>query len=150
MSDPIQAIATNNYLLATQQEVSHDNTLSGNGTVDSPLGLNETVLWSGSEQSGCTLSESCRNFEKILIKFKSNDEYYYEHVMDASSTAFVLLAYQSGTNVWLKLAKYTLSDTQISVSSPHEVTLANGSSVSVSSTNCLTLLKVIGINRKVQ
>ena len=31
--------------------VNHDNTLSGNGTVDSPLGVvpgyNETVLWSG-------------------------------------------------------------------------------------------------------
>ena len=35
----INAIATNNFLLATQQEVSHDNTLSGNGTVDSPLGV---------------------------------------------------------------------------------------------------------------
>jgi len=35
----INAIATNNYLLATQQEVSHDNTLSGNGTVESPLGV---------------------------------------------------------------------------------------------------------------
>lgn len=35
----IQAIATNNYLLATQQEVSHDATLSGNGMADSPLGL---------------------------------------------------------------------------------------------------------------
>ena len=37
MSEPIQSIAQNNYILATQQEVSHDNTLSGNGTVDSPL-----------------------------------------------------------------------------------------------------------------
>ena len=35
----INAIATNNYLLAAQQEVSHDNTLSGNGTVESPLGV---------------------------------------------------------------------------------------------------------------
>ena len=35
----INAIATNNFLLATQQEVSHDNSLSGNGTVDSPLGV---------------------------------------------------------------------------------------------------------------
>ena len=39
MSEPIQSIAQNNYILATQQEVSHDNTLSGNGTVDSPLGV---------------------------------------------------------------------------------------------------------------
>ena len=45
MSEPIQSIAQNNYILATQQEVSHDNTLSGNGTVDSPLGLNVSNAW---------------------------------------------------------------------------------------------------------
>lgn len=39
MSEPIQSIAQNNYILATQQEVSHDNTLSGNGMTDSPLGV---------------------------------------------------------------------------------------------------------------
>ena len=39
MSEQIQSIAQNNYILATQQEVSHDNTLSVNGTVDSPLGV---------------------------------------------------------------------------------------------------------------
>lgn len=39
MSEPIQSIAQNNYILATQQEVSHDNTLSGNGTAVSPLGV---------------------------------------------------------------------------------------------------------------
>ena len=38
MSD-IQTISQGNYILATQQEVSHDNTLSGNGTVDNPLGV---------------------------------------------------------------------------------------------------------------
>lgn len=36
-----EAIWNNNYLLATQQEVSHDNSLSGNGTVNSPLGAND-------------------------------------------------------------------------------------------------------------
>ena len=39
MSNEIQSIATNNYILATQQEVSHDNTLSGTGMADSPLGV---------------------------------------------------------------------------------------------------------------
>ena len=72
MSEPIQSIAQNNYILATQQEVSHDNSLSGNGTVDSPLGVlpgyNETVLWSGTATSGdITLSETYKNFEKIGI-----------------------------------------------------------------------------------
>lgn len=74
MSEPIQSIAQNNYILATQQEVSHDNTLSGNGTVDSPLGLsNETVLYS--DLTGrpsypgqyFDLSESPLNFEYIEV-----------------------------------------------------------------------------------
>lgn len=39
MSDPIQSISQQNFLLATQQEVSHDASLSGNGTVESPLGV---------------------------------------------------------------------------------------------------------------
>lgn len=39
MSEPIQSIAQNNYILATQQEVSHDSSLSGNGMADSPLGV---------------------------------------------------------------------------------------------------------------
>lgn len=42
MSEPIQSISQGNYILATQQEVSHDTTLIGNGTVDSPLGLSKT------------------------------------------------------------------------------------------------------------
>ncbi len=79
MSEPIQSIAQNNYILATQQEVSHDNTLSGNGTVDSPLGVvpgyNETVLWSGNlthtnfsaEQN---FSESITNFERVRFNWK--------------------------------------------------------------------------------
>ena len=76
MSEPIQSISQGNYILATQQEISHDNTLSGNGTVDSPLGVvpgyNETVLWEYTGTArGATgtynLSESWKNFEKIRI-----------------------------------------------------------------------------------
>ena len=40
----IQSIAQNNYILTTPQEVSHDNTLSGNGTVDSPLGVSSGYI----------------------------------------------------------------------------------------------------------
>lgn len=39
MSENIQSISQGNYILATQKEVSHDSSLSGNGTVDSPLGV---------------------------------------------------------------------------------------------------------------
>lgn len=75
MANEIEAIATNNYVLATQQAVTHDNSMSGNGTVDSPLGVvpgyNETVLWEGAclTQGGAavTLAEPASNFEKIEI-----------------------------------------------------------------------------------
>jgi hypothetical protein len=72
----INAIATNNFLLATQQEVSHDNTLSGNGTVDSPLGVvpgyNETVLYSGQATGNLTLSDNPLNYERLLVTFNAS------------------------------------------------------------------------------
>ena len=79
MSEPIQSIAQNNYILATQKEVSHDNTLSGNGTVDSPLGVvpgyNETVLYDNPTNDNVTntaefvMNESLWNFHRAFIEF---------------------------------------------------------------------------------
>ena len=83
MSEPIQSIAQNNYILAAQKEVSHDNTLSGNGTVDSPLGVvpgyNETVLYSNltgrpiSTGQYIDLSESPLNFEYIEVYLNGSE-----------------------------------------------------------------------------
>ena len=44
MSDPIRSISQNNFILADQKEVSHDNTLRGNGTEESPLGLSSDLI----------------------------------------------------------------------------------------------------------
>jgi hypothetical protein len=85
----IQSISQNNYILATQQEVSHDNSLSGNGTVDSPLGVvpgyNETMLYSGAAgTSAVTLSESFENFESIkLVHNTQVDEFWKPKAGDA-------------------------------------------------------------------
>lgn len=73
MSDPIRSISQNNFILADQQAVNHDNTLTGDGTADSPLGLNETVLWSG-DKTGTgtiTLSEAANNFERMAVYIAS-------------------------------------------------------------------------------
>lgn len=73
MSEPIQSISQGNYILATQQEISHDNTLSGNGTSASPLGVvngyNETVLFSGDigQNSYANLSDNWHNYDKIKV-----------------------------------------------------------------------------------
>ena len=54
------------FITSGAEIVNHDASLSGNGTVDSPLGLNETVLFSGNFNSkSCTLSESPLNFERV-------------------------------------------------------------------------------------
>lgn len=81
MSDEIQAIATNNYLLATQQEVSHDNTLSGNGTSGSPLGVvngyNETVLFETTANvSTATLLENTSAFDRVNFYIVDDNDGY--------------------------------------------------------------------------
>ena len=55
--------------------VNHDNSLSGNGTVDSPLGVNETVLYENATNTAnagndIDLSESYKNFEYIRFEVR--------------------------------------------------------------------------------
>lgn len=84
MSEPIQSISQGNYILSTPQEVSHDNTLSGNGTVDSPLGVvpgyNETVLWSGNATgtSAGSFNENIFNFERFGVYWIINNDGNYQ------------------------------------------------------------------------
>ena len=50
-------IYQDHYILAEQQEVSHDSSLSGNGTVNSPLGV-AGVIYSGFGSTGNTVITS--------------------------------------------------------------------------------------------
>ena len=72
------------FITSGAEIVNHDNSLSGNGTVDSPLGVvpgyNETVLWDGTSSpvavtsgNNITLSELASNFERILVCCGSTD-----------------------------------------------------------------------------
>jgi len=91
--------------------VNHNNTLSGNGTVDSPLGLNETVLWSGNAASNITLSEPCTNFEKLeltttnkeIITIKVAEQNYSLIFCPAANTNYGFFSFVnftlSGTNI---------------------------------------------------
>lgn len=69
-----ELIEIGSFITSGAEIVNHDNTLSGNGTVDSPLGLNnETVLYSNltgrptSPGQYFDLSESPLNFEYIEV-----------------------------------------------------------------------------------
>ena len=67
MSEQIQSIAKNNYILATPQEVSHDNTLSGNGTVDSPLGVVPTSVQTYTAKNDVIASEVVTGMQYTII-----------------------------------------------------------------------------------
>lgn len=163
MSEPIQSISQNNYILATQQEVSHDNTLSGNGTVDSPLGLNETMLYENAEGTEAgnmpvTLSESIQNFERVV--------FYWQAWGDGTAKAHTI------TTCMTDITTYTLSTiyvnngnlSNISVYAMVDILSSNGTSLShihgyfndlktntvSQSSSGFRLYKVIGINRKAQ
>ncbi len=80
----IESISQNNYVLATQQAVTHDESMSGNGTVESPLGVvpgyNETVLYEGSANYNLIqLSEPASNFERIMLYISTTRPSIFEY-----------------------------------------------------------------------
>ena len=158
MSEPIQSIAQNNYILATQQEVSHDNTLSGNGTVDSPLGLNETVLWEGSDFSIANgnhlsatvqLSEPISAFGELKIVSSGNldcETIILDSSRKGSNGAFTWIAPEGGNSNWIGLRGVFTDQTHLKVYGGYSTSLA-----SVFTANgwwgYKNIYKVIGINR---
>ena len=166
MSDPIQSIAQNNYILATQQEVSHDNTLSGNGTVDSPLGVvpgyNETVLWSGNATvtatTGINTNEPYTNFEKIKVYGRTTDDQYqrlYGEALITSADKYIplFLSYPAGNNNSLRCGSFhfetTSADRTLFIIDKGKLWNINNNSVSTGVFGG-TITKVVGINRKAQ
>lgn len=167
MANEIEAIATNNYILATQQAVTHDNSLSGNGTVDSPLGLNETVLWEGPHTSGnISLSESITNFERIAILFAietPNTSGTYNTsskwiILDANSMYLTRKFHLSDTcnngsdanTLIIRQQSYTIDNDNKGFTAFHSTQLYfNGTSWALAH-NASYICKVIGINRKAQ
>ena len=168
MSEPIQAISQQNYILATQQEVSHDNSLSGNGTVESPLGVvpgyNETILWSGSPTSAITASEPFTNFEKVDL-YIAHSTYGPGQIInvdfnDMGNTGYFAICRPRGTTT-LKIAyiRYSASNLTNEIHTTNSKCVAVGSWSNTAATAAAivndaedlnSIYKVIGINRKAQ
>jgi len=153
----INAIATNNYLLATQQEVSHDNTLSGNGTVDSPLGVvpgyNETVLWEGTRTSAVTLNELPSNFEYIGICTLGGQISYYNTDNNYKPFTFNV---SNDTSCYLNVGRFYLYNSSLTVNKSKAINFGGWTSTSFTTSGITNnwdyganiISKVIGINRK--
>jgi len=144
--------------------VNHDNTLSGNGTVDSPLGVvpgyNETVLWTqdgtfNAPGKTLTFTEPASAFEKL--EFRCG--------VDVQSKECVDLEYHPGNAVvsWHEYfdgkfrqfySLLSINDTGITAVSgcPYFANLVSGSTFTAHEPNwqwCFrAIVSVHGINRK--
>lgn len=154
MSEPIQSIAQNNYILATQQEVSHDNTLSGNGTVDSPLGLNRTTLFENASgtngNTNITLSESISNFEYVQIDYSVWDDEKYTRILPVQSSQYQLNTdwFDNASNFYHFCDVITISDTTYTlIKAAFHGFNSNSVNVDGDAKKFFKTYKVIGINR---
>lgn len=152
------------FITSGAEIVNHDNTLSGNGTVDSPLGVvpgyNETVLFDNDSNVSDTAktSEVITNFEKVKLYFRHvqntlNNYICYEY--PSSSVQFLACGGRSGetypgTITWFFTSWQIGSDSKTftRVASKY-VALTTSISAPADSTN-FRLVKIIGINRKAQ
>lgn len=96
------------FIVSADPYVQHDNSLSGNGTVNSPLGVvpgyNETVLWSGNKNPGGTatyidLAEPISAFNEIGVY--TNFENMYGPKLTRFDTQNASWALEPNTNVYL-------------------------------------------------
>ena len=69
------------FIVSADPYVNHDNSLSGNGTLTSPLGVvpgyNETVLWENTALPGSGLNGTVQLTEPVSA-FNEIDAYYYQ------------------------------------------------------------------------
>ena len=137
--------------------VNHDASLSGNGTVDSPLGLNETVLFSGtftaSSGSYFNVSESVNNFEKISFQYgrSPDSQAKSEQTFITNANNYILFYIAeniNSTQVNLYVARllYTNDNLRFTVNAQVVKTIEN-TSLNQNTTSPMTITKVIGINR---
>lgn len=144
--------------------VNHDSSLSGNGTVDSPLGVvpgyNETVLWSGTANVGTVmeLSEPMANFEKVRLENAYGQVYYHSLGSNGGwwnpmTPTFFYGGNSSGTTVEIIMDRVTFTTTAtdtLTFNSNIDIKVTTAGSLSVTNNvnnNTQRITKVVGINR---
>lgn len=144
------------FITSGAEIVNHDNTLSGNGTTESPLGLNETVLWEGSTSaSECILSESINNFELVdfYIGTSETPDVTVIRKSTGASEYALTLWFQNGEGQWIicSMGRYTVGNSGLSLTAKNLKHLwfnTTDFSLGGQSTNGPKMYKVVGINRK--
>ena len=142
------------FITSGAEIVNHDNTLSGNGTVDSPLGVvpgyNETVLYENGTTTSAVCSEVPSNFERIKIFYNRGDDSFIQEFPGSPKDNTIQL-YCGGafTNGYVSLFnfRYAVNSTNITPTNYLKETFGNNT-LTIRNANAPTILKVIGINRK--
>ena len=155
------------FIVSADPYVNHDNSLSGNGTLTSPLGVvpgyNETVLWSGpigAFNSELTLNEPFSAFQYVGVTQDTNTNvmvnYYPTERLDPIRISFnlnwgvnyMLNAYVKFTAVdnssGLKY-KYVNNTVQLMTHTTTAFSILQNDTTYLTSG---TTIKFIGINRK--
>ena len=140
--------------------VNHDNSLSGNGTVDSPLGVvpgyNETVLWEGSPtNSNIQCSEELSNFERVILYgkwyYNSTQAIYAETTIPGSAGAVQVgglglnTKTTTPTDFFCTYVDYSISGKNLTANAKLRIQIRTGQNSSTSDT--ILIYKIIGINR---
>ena len=142
---------TDNYNNLANKPSINGVVLEGNKTsedlgIDTPTTLFESATGT---QSAITLSASNTNYKSIEIIFKNNDNSYQStgRLYNANGHTIYLISIgvNSSGKSWLKATEVKLNANKITFSNNYsEITLANGSSVSISHTNTNYITRVIG------
>ena len=152
------------FIVSADPYVNHDNSMSGNGTLTSPLGVvpgyNETVLFNGSLTGtlpvSASLSEAPSAFEYVQVHMGGGYKSVYTYE-GSSDTWQIFSPYVGGSNISLYAVNVTISNENktmtIQANRSHYCKLGSGGITNYDSNKAATvgentIKKVVGINRK--
>ena len=152
------------FIVSADPYVNHDNSLSGNGTLTSPLGVvpgyNETVLWSGSftgaigSNNYITMSEPLSSFENIEMVMGGNYKTHMKYDGNATDLQVFSPFVNAGqATVYAAMFRVSAGSQNIYCQGCLRfgitgANVSNYAAINSREVGEVTVTKVIGINRK--
>ena len=162
MSEPIQSIAQNNYILhnidAKKLYVQEPLFTANSGdAVYVGWRPDETVLWSGTrtwwnDTSELTLSGNVSDYESFKVVY--SDDWQLNTVINefpgTNNTFDASLFGSEGNNLTFKTSKFSVNGNKINIDSSRaiEINSAGAIPTRVFTTSYIMFYKIVGINRK--
>ena len=155
------------FIVSADPFVQHDTSLSGNGTVNSPLGVvpgyNETVLWEGTSDIGAaklsnyTLSGNISDFERIKIFYSRGQSFLGDGCQEIFPSnlsgnswkcVYDLLTISTDTKMYTYFVSYSASGNSYKEISGGYWQQNGNALITNSTASWIHPYKIVGINRK--